>query len=257
VNFSGTTNDAAIGISPSSFERADARVTHFADTGYVRLAARDAVALLDVAKIGPDYLPGHPHADTLSFELSLFSQRVFVNGGTSEYGTGELRQFERSTAAHNTVVVNSENSSEVWGGFRVARRAYPRDLLIEKSSDSVVVSCAHDGYCRLPGKPIHRRTWEFSETVLVVTDHIAGRFDHAFAYFHLHPSMTVSSDASGHWVLQLPQGYRALVTVEAGEASVENSHYAPEFGKRLKTKCLKVALGTEGARVRIDWSSIE
>ena len=32
------------------------------------------VAIIDVAKIGPDYLPGHGHADTLSFELSINTQ---------------------------------------------------------------------------------------------------------------------------------------------------------------------------------------
>ena len=30
-------------------------------------------------RIGPDYLPGHAHADTLNFELSLFDQRWFVD----------------------------------------------------------------------------------------------------------------------------------------------------------------------------------
>jgi hypothetical protein len=34
------------------------------------------VLILDVAPVGPDYLPGHAHADTLSFELSLFGQRA-------------------------------------------------------------------------------------------------------------------------------------------------------------------------------------
>ena len=42
------------------------------DSGYIRLESSDAVALLDVAPVGPDYLPGHAHADTLSFELSVF-----------------------------------------------------------------------------------------------------------------------------------------------------------------------------------------
>lgn len=263
-------NDAAIGITPSpsellayaqrlgvSFERADTQVTHYADSGYVRLVANDALAILDVGKIGPDYLPGHAHADTLSFELSLFGLRVFVNGGTSEYGEGALRQLERGTAAHNTVAVNSENSSEVWGGFRVARRAYPQGLVIEETTDSVVVSCEHDGYHRLSGKPVHRRTWELSTTALVVNDQIEGRFDHAFAYFHVHPAIKVTADAPGVWVLQLPQGQRALVAVEAGEVSLVPAHYAPEFGKRLVTQCLKVALSTRGARVRIDWSSVE
>ena len=80
--------------------------------------------LLDVASIGPDYLPGHGHADTLSFEMSLFGKRTLVNRGISQYGI-EVRQVERGTAAHNTVVINNENSSEVWSGFRVARRARP------------------------------------------------------------------------------------------------------------------------------------
>jgi uncharacterized heparinase superfamily protein len=57
----------------------------------VRLEQGEAVAFLDVAEVGPDYLPGHAHADSLSFELSLFGQRVVVNSGTSQYGLGAER----------------------------------------------------------------------------------------------------------------------------------------------------------------------
>ncbi|MEN9780004.1 MAG: hypothetical protein RL014_1152 [Pseudomonadota bacterium] len=95
------------------------------DSGYVRLDNGPAVALLDVAPVGPDYLPGHAHADTLSFELSVGAQRVLVNSGTSCYGSSAERLRQRGTAAHNTVVVNGQDSSEVWGGFRVARRPLP------------------------------------------------------------------------------------------------------------------------------------
>ena len=42
------------------------------NTGYVILEAPDVKVLLDVASIGPDYRHGHGHADTLSFEMSLF-----------------------------------------------------------------------------------------------------------------------------------------------------------------------------------------
>jgi uncharacterized heparinase superfamily protein len=69
------------------------------------VTSNKAVALLDVAPIGPDYQPGHAHADTLSFELSLFGQRLLVNSGTSEYEISPVRQYERSTKAHNTVVL--------------------------------------------------------------------------------------------------------------------------------------------------------
>ena len=54
-----------------------------AASGYARLARGDQVALLDMAPVGPDYLPGHAHADTLSFEWSVGEERVVVNGGVS------------------------------------------------------------------------------------------------------------------------------------------------------------------------------
>lgn len=261
-------NDAAIGIAPSPAEltayasrlglqadSVDERLTYFAESGYVRLSSQEAFVLLDVAQVGPDYLPGHAHADTLSFELSLFGQRVFVNGGTSEYGTSAVRHFERSTKAHNTLVINGENSSEVWGGFRVARRAYPKDLNIEELNHFVIVTCAHDGYRRLSGKPIHRRTWQFSESELIVFDQVDGQFVDATAYFHLHPSVIISSVDADSWLLQLPQGQKVLVNVEAAVSKWSTSYYSPEFGMRLETQCLKVVLGKSGAQVRINWSS--
>lgn len=263
-------NDAAMNTAPSPSElfayasrlglrvgSIDTRIMHFAESGYVRLVSRDALVLLDVAPVGPDYLLAHAHADTLSFELSLFGHRVFVNGGTSEYGAGKRRQLERGTAAHNTLVVNGENSSEVWGGFRVAQRAYPRGLVIQETAELVSVTCSHDGYCRLPGKPIHRRAWEFSDSILVVSDQIDGYFEHAVAYFHVHPDITISAHSAGGWLLQLPEGQKILVNVETGDPQWSPSYYAPEFGKRFETCCLKVKLGEEGARLRIDWSSFE
>lgn len=263
-------NDAAICIAPSPSElksyasrlglRSDsiyARVTHFAESGYVRISSMDAIVLLDVAPVGPDYLPGHAHADTLSFELSLFGQRVFVNGGTSQYDTDEVREFERGTANHNTVEINGKNSSEVWGSFRVARRAYPRDLVINETSHLVSVSCAHNGYRRLPGKPIHRRKWEFSDTELTVSDNINGAFESAIAYFHVHPDICIFANGGASWLLQLPQGQKVIVTVKTGDSQLTPSFYAPEFGKRLETQCLKIALAKEDSRVTINWSSYD
>ena len=47
------------------------------DSGYVVLKNTSAHALLDVGKLGKDFLLGHAHADSLSFELSLFKRRYF------------------------------------------------------------------------------------------------------------------------------------------------------------------------------------
>jgi uncharacterized heparinase superfamily protein len=265
-------NDAACGVAPSPAEleryatdllgSAQAftvpsqrlGLTHLAESGYARAEAPDAVLLADVAPIGPDYLPGHAHADTLSFELSVFGQRVIVNGGTSRYGTGPERDAERGTPAHSTVTVDGENSSEVWAGFRVARRARPFDLAIEHAQDMARLSCAHDGYRRLPGKPVHRRTWEMGVKSLRVEDRVEGAYRTAIAHYHLHPFVEVivdDSSASGR--LRLTSG-KEIAWRASNPVRIAPSHYAPEFGRRLPTRCLALTpQGSAPAWLELTW----
>jgi uncharacterized heparinase superfamily protein len=267
-------NDAAIGIAPSPAEinayacrlgifasqldkpSVSPVATQFLDSGYIRLATLNAVALLDVAQIGPDYLPGHAHADTLSFELSLFAERVLVNSGTSEYGSGPIRLDERGTKAHNTVTINGKNSSEVWSGFRVARRAYPIDLVLNQSKELVTVSCAHDGYRRLPGQVIHKRVWQFRPGKLLVQDLILGEFETAAAHFHFHPDIKITALDHCTYTLYLPgSGQKIQFSVLSGSARIEQSFFAPEFGIRLTNQCLSVEFESDNTiSVEISWS---
>lgn len=256
----GLFNDAAIGIAPSLTElesyfarcfmiveseplRSLEQLQH---SGYVRVQSGDVIALLDVARVGPDYLPGHAHADTLSFELSVGAQRVLVNSGTSCYGTSTERLRQRRTAAHNTVVVNGQDSSEVWGGFRVARRAYPVRLRTQEVADTtdIEVSCAHDGYTRLPGKPLHHRTWRMNDKGLTVTDRIEGLHRTAEARFHFHPATqlkaTQANAESG--TVTLPDGKVLTWQLEQGQARLEISTWHPRFGEVLPNVCLVVQL---------------
>ncbi len=267
-------NDAAIGVAPSPAEihayayrlgissdqldksSGTPTVSRFPDSGYIRLETLNAVAFLDVAPIGPDYLPGHAHADTLSFELSLFGERVLVNGGTSQYGSGPVRLNERGTKAHNTVAINGKNSSEVWSGFRVARRAYPRDLEVEQVDRSVFVNCAHDGYRRLPGQPVHKRSWQLCPRKLVVQDQVVGEFETAVAHFHFHPDIKVIAIDHRTYLLRLPgSGQEIQLFFLNGAASIEQGFFAPEFGIRLKSQCLAVRFVSDNdIAVEISWS---
>ena len=152
--------DAGIQAKDATSRSAPAMI-RLRESGYIRLETGPVVALLDVAPIGPDYLPGHAHADTLSFELSLFGQRVIVNGGTSRYGTGPERLAERGTAAHSTVQIDGTDSSEVWGGFRVARRAQPFDVMVGdvRSGPEDASQVAEMGTVR-PGKAACSSGWK-------------------------------------------------------------------------------------------------
>lgn len=229
------------------------RLQHWPDSGYLRLTLPDAVALLDVARVGPDYLPGHAHADTLSFELSLFGQRVVVNGGTSRYGLGPERLRERQTVSHSTVEVADMSSSEVWGGFRVARRAYPFDLQIFQESEVLSVTCAHDGYTHLPGKPVHRREWVMDADGLLITDRVVGGKHPAVARYILHPAVQVATAGENEWLLVLPGGESVRVKVLSGRSTLQPGSYAPEFGKVLPTHCLAVSLTEGQAQTQLIW----
>ena len=234
------------------------QLTYWQDSGYLRLESASATALLDAAPIGPDYLPGHAHADTLSFELSVFGQRVIVNGGTSTYEAGLQRQVERSTARHNTVEIDGESSSEVWGQFRVAQRARPRQLKVgsaraqgDPSLTGVVVSCEHDGYLRLAQRLMHRREWQMSSDQLVVTDLVVSsksaqstKSTKAIARYRLHPQMEPIQLSPFVWQLNWPHGSQQslMMEVKHGDPQMRLSQYCPEFGKILSTHCLELTL---------------
>jgi uncharacterized heparinase superfamily protein len=224
------------------------------ESGYIRLSSSNAAAFLDVAPVGPDYLPGHAHADSLSFELSIFCQRIIVNGGTSLYGVGPDRLRERQTKSHSTVEVNDQSSSEVWGGFRVARRAQPFDLRIMSAEDQISIGCSHDGYARLKGKPIHHREWNMTANDLTISDRVTGGEYKSIARFILHPSVSIDRLNANDWRIYMPLGQEVLFKVLSGNGFVESANYAPEFGTVVQTQCLAIELALGRSQAKLQWN---
>lgn len=259
-------NDAAIGVAPSpgalfayaerlgfAVSLAEREVLRLDASGYIRIQHGEAVLLIDAAPVGPDYLPGHAHADTLSFELSLFGERVVVNSGTSSYGVGPERERERSTAAHSTVEIDNQNSSEVWAGFRVARRAYPIDVSVRRESEAVIVEAAHDGYRRLPGRPLHRRCWVIRGNRLEVHDRIEGAFGEAVARVHFHPALRIGGQ--GNAAMIRGAAFLANAQCRAERVEIKPSCYAPEFGVQVRNSCLEMAAaGSSDITFLIEWN---
>lgn len=210
--------------------------------------------LVDVAPVGPDYQPGHAHADTLSCELSLFGQRVLVNSGISQYGEDAERHRQRSTAAHNTVEVDGQNSSEVWAGFRVARRAKPLEVLLEHQAGEVELSGSHDGYKRLPGRVIHKRIWRARADSLEMIDELLGDFEEAVAHWHFHPDLAVEPIDESRFRLVSPEGQVVVFEVDGGVGRLESGIWHPGFGVSQKNQKLLVAFTGRKITTRICWS---
>ena len=132
---------------------------------------------MDAGPIGPNYQPGHAHADSLQILLNYKGKAILVDTGTSTYNKSKRRQLERSTVSHNTVTIDGKNSSAVWGGFRVGKRAQVR--ILEETPHGI--RAAHKGY----GYP-HCRTIKVSSSEIILEDKIDGAPRAAKIQGHLH-----------------------------------------------------------------------
>jgi uncharacterized heparinase superfamily protein len=99
-----------------------AKPSALSDSGYRLLKTGLFECFADVGQIGPSYIPGHAHADSLQTLLYIDGKPILVDPAVSTYQKNSLRDEERGTWKHNTVTVNETNSSDVWGGFRVGKR---------------------------------------------------------------------------------------------------------------------------------------
>ena len=110
--------------------------SRFIDSGFYIFKQNDWKLIVDAGQPGPAYIPGHAHCDAMSFELFKTGKPVIVNCGTYAYQCKE-RSFFRSTAAHNTVMVNDTEQSQCWGAFRMAKRS--KVNVVSVSEKSIVI----------------------------------------------------------------------------------------------------------------------
>ena len=185
-------NDSTFNIAPSSIQLfsyaknlgiIDQKIP-LSDSGYRKIISNNYELFIDVGNIGPDYQPAHAHSDTFNFELINEGKPIIVDRGISTYEKNSKREEERSTNSHNTVEINSQNQSQVWGGFRVARRA----KIINLKENDKCISATHDGYKRKGF--MHNRVFEWSDYYIKIKDFLnKSSLNKAQAHFHFHSSI--------------------------------------------------------------------
>jgi uncharacterized heparinase superfamily protein len=220
----------------------DVALVDLRPSGYVVM--RPSERLHVVADVGPPCppdLPAHAHADCLSFELAVDGQRVIVDTGVSTYDPGSRRAFERSTPAHNTVAIDDQDQTEVWGVFRAARLAQPRIEAVTVEDGRVELTASHDGYERLPGRPRHRRTWRASADRLELVDEVVGAGVHRVtARLHVAPKLRVEHRDDG----SVTAGPLRVSIDPAVRVNIEPGEVATGFGRRQRDDV--VVVSTEG-----------
>ena len=224
--------------------------TYLQKSGFFNLSAGEFSAILNVSQISPVYQPGHSHADSLSFEMCFGLQRVFVNSGISTYEDNTLRHSQRSTKLHNTVSVDSKNSSDVWKSFRVGAKAKTTVKSITKFSKSFKICALHKGYSSVLREVCHQRSWELSENGFTVKDMVSGKYKHAYAYYYLHPDIEINQSGT---TLRLNLGNkRSLsVAISTSEFEIQRAKWYPEFNTEVDSYCIKIPVLRSGLVVEV------
>lgn len=221
-------------------------------SGYMVATNKGVKVFFDAANVGPDYIPGHAHADTLSFEMSVGCERVFVNTGTSQYGLGEERLTERKTISHNTVELDGKDSSQVWSSFRVAKRARVTKRLWSQSRNKITLSAAHNGYKTLFGGAIHARELTLSENTLVVLDKLKGDFNSGVARFYFNADLSVSlSDGE---LLVRGDSFELRAALTGKHAVLVDTQWHPQFGISKPNKCLEIHFEDQVLITKFVWT---
>jgi uncharacterized heparinase superfamily protein len=222
---------------PSSLTASGYRV-HQDDTAWM---------MVDAGATGPEHLLAHAHSDTFSYELALDGTPFVVDTGVFEYAPGPMREYVRSTEAHNTVEVDGRDQMECWHSFRVARRGSPQGVGWRREDGRAVFEGTLEGVPAQAGASVvHQRRIEIRESQrqLLVRDDIRGSGTHAAkSRIHLHPAVRIRQDQDG-FVLER-DGVTCRVRAGEGNLRCEVGWHCPRFGERHRAWTL--LLGKEEA----------
>ena len=244
--------DALLHISEKLAGKLNCEKTEFEAAGYYRLEDKKSgiTVLFDCGNPGPDCMGGHAHNDCLSFELSVSGQAVLSNSGTGQY-QGTLRHFFRSAAAHNTIMTDRKEQSELWGEHRIGRR-----LQIIAADTGLLPGAAAGAFRSCQGDR-YRRSLKLEGRKLKITDQAASNgFHTARQFFHLVPGYRYEradfgvrvKNKDGELVLKIiiPDSSEILIHTKG-----EITNYAKEFGLFEHKEVLEIRTRFEN-RIRIN-----
>jgi hypothetical protein len=239
-------NDAAYGISAQPKElfnyalklQLQPITIQLNESGYRKFCSAHFETIIDVCGIEPSYQPGHAHADSTSFICYVKQLPFLVETGTSTYQIGAVRSNERSSAAHNVVVVNQTNSADVWGGFRVGKRP----LVTIKSETEQTICLTHNAYRKFGVKQFQRQ-FQLSNQLIILDEVRASKPLHSvIAYFHFHPSVLPQLDVQK---LIINTSVADLNFEGASKIELESYPYAEAFNQTQPALRAKVHFQTK------------
>jgi len=173
--------------------------------------------IIDAVPAGPKAPSGHKHNSRLSYELCAFGESFLIDPGAYIYtADSEMRNLFRSTAYHNTVVVDGEeqNSFRPDEVFSLGNEAKVKINAWEVNEKYDFWEGEHGGYQRLKQPVLHRRQIYFDkdEHFWLIKDILTGEGPHRFEmFFHFSPLKVVFSREDP--LVAVAQGHRGNLAV--------------------------------------------
>ncbi len=232
-------NDSAYGIAPTPTQLFQyAKMLGLSwdtiplnECGYRKLVHGNVEALTDIGNITANYQPGHSHADTFNYELRIDGNPIIVDTGISTYNKDDRRQYERSTSAHNTVTINKKNSSQVWGGFRLGKRA--RVSVSEDTPQNIIAN--HNGF---GNNAIHQRKFSLNGNTFTIEDEIIGGATNAISYIHFAPNLQIQIISTEDGIIKI--GNTIMKIDHFRDITLSNNYVSTEYNRLLSTNVLEI-----------------
>jgi hypothetical protein len=204
----------------------------------------------------------HGHADALSFVCSADGVDWLIDPGTYVYTASRAwRDFFRSTAAHNTAVVDDQDQAEPvdWFKWRKLPRVHLEQAISSPSLDYAVAS--HDGYASLPKPVFHKRRILFVKPdYWLISDELTGEGEHQLKFcFHFAPGVSLQPAEHGCLASKGEERFQLLASgpecrfrVFVGEESPIQGWYSRDYGHREPAPVL-IAEAASRVPFRIHW----
>ncbi|MFC1634015.1 alginate lyase family protein, partial [Planctomycetota bacterium] len=164
--------------------------------------------VFDCGSLGMGAHAGHGHADALSFTLRVFGRDVLVDPGTYDYYSyPKWREYFRSTRAHNTIVIDDRNQSEMLGPFLWGKQAKTECLSWQPKDTGGKIIGEHDGYMHLRDPVVHKRMIDLDGRELVILDDIMARAKHEIQiFFHFAEHCVVKQAGENCYLVDVGPG---------------------------------------------------
>lgn len=212
------TSDKYFGLSPVANNI-------FEESGYYIIKDSHKKLIFDTGEICPTYLPAHGHCDALSFELSINRSPLIVNSGTYQYENGKWRDFFRSTKAHNTITISSQEQSQFWGSFRVAKRIKKvrRNHFTHNNIQFYAGS-----YVSYSGEEHKRYIGYLDENTMLVLDYVKSESKDIESYLHFVPGTSVQISNGTVYAVNNNESIK-LTPLGIKDLTVEKGWYSDQF----------------------------